>query len=447
MGDTPYQPLTGDPDVLKTKATHYLAIADAIKRSVVTLNKIHDDTDGQVSEAVDAMRDMAHDVSNDINKAHDRYEKTAQALLTYSGKLREAQSDATTAISNINAKQTAYDHAHTAAHKANENVENASDDDKSSAKSKAKTAAGNLSDAQTALDNAHGAWHDAVDKKNTAAQAAIKMIVDVVDHHNNGLKNPSWWDKFVSIVEKIGDIAGVLAIFLSWVPVLGEVLLVIAAVAAIVKLVDSVVKVATGEGTWLGVLGAAVGCVLTLFGGRIFTFLGKAARIKGLARVPKMVGGVRNEANAMLKAQIGKRLMKSATKDLFKLPTRADFTLRSMWTKALASGGEERAAYKALFTGGADKLKALRTLAGVDNNVLKAVQHDISHHEFNALTSLAAFHQLQSLWNKGADIVNVPSSIHDIITGDDGKTAPDANITHRLVDLADKYTPTFKSYN
>lgn len=449
MGDTPYQPLTGDPDVLKSKATHYLAIADAIQRSVVTLNKIHDDTDGQVSQAVDSMRGMTHDVASDINKAHDRYQKTSEALLTYAAALRAAQDDATTAITHIEAKQSAADAAHSKATTAQQ----AADDAKGDAAKSANKAASNAKDAATSADQelaaAHQEWHDAVDKKNTAAQAAIKKIVDVVDHHNNGLKNPSWWDKFVSIVEKIGDIAGVLAIFLSWVPVLGEVLIVIAAVASIVKLIDSVVKFANGEGTFLDVLGSAVGCVLTLFGGRIFTFLGKAARIRSLTRAPQMIANARNDANAALRLRAGNTMMKNAVGDLFKVPrfsTRADF-LNAVRTTFTHSAAEQRAAYKALFTGSTSRLDALGKLAGVNKAVWRAARDDLANGYKDPVAAAAVFNQVQSLWNKGAGIVNVPSSVKNIFTGDTGKTVPDLNLTDLAVKGLDKVAPTYKSYN
>jgi hypothetical protein len=448
MSDTEYQPLKGDPDVLKAKAEHYASIADAIQRSVTTLHKIHD-VDDMKSKATEALKDSSDDVANDINKAHDRYSKTAAALITYSGVLREAQDDATTAISHINAKESA---AHTA-HQTATTQQQAADDAQPTDKSTATTAATKAHDAAQAADGelaaAHKEWHDALDKKNAGAQAAIKAIVDVVDHHNNGLKNPGFWDKLVSVIEKIGDIAGVLAIFLSWVPILGQVLLVIAAIASIVKLIDSIVKFANGEGTFLDILGAAVGAVLTLFGGRIFTFLGKAARIRSLTRAPQMIANARTDANAALRLRAGSTMMKNATKDLFKVPSYAS---RSAYLTAVKesftkSGAAERAAYKTLFQGGGSRLNALGEVAGVDKAVLRAVRDDVANGYKDPVAAAALFNQAQSLYNKGAGLVNVPGDVEKIFGNGDGGPAPKLNLTNIGVDVGNKVAPSFKSYN
>src|SRR5690606_41834779 len=50
---------------------------------------------------------------------------------------------------------------------------------------------------------------------------------------------------------KVGcDIAAVLSIFLAWVPILGQVLLVLAAIGAIIAIVDAAIKFANGEGSF-----------------------------------------------------------------------------------------------------------------------------------------------------------------------------------------------------
>ncbi|MHA7985452.1 putative T7SS-secreted protein [Rathayibacter sp. CAU 1779] len=448
MGDTEYQPLTGDPTLLETKAAHYAEIADAIRRSVTTLHKIHD-VDDMKSEAVDALTKSGDSVADDIDKAHDRYSKTAAALKTYAVGLREAQSDAETAITHINAKQTAADTAHRHATNTQQTADSATDDTKSDAQTAAGKAKDAAQHADAELRAAHQEWHNALDKKNAAAQVAIKAIVDVVDHHNNGLKNPSWWDKLVKVIEKIGDIAGVLAIFLSWVPILGQVLIVIAAVASIVKLVDSIVKFANGEGTFLDILGASVSCVLTLFGGRIFTFLGKAARIRSLTRAPRLLAGMRTEAAAAQRMRLGNTMMKNAVKDLFKVPryaTRADF-VDAVKLSFTHSGEAERAAYQALFTGSSSRLKALGEIAGVKNSVVHAIRDDITHGYKDPLAAVAAFQQVTSLYNKAAGIVNVPSNVRNIFTDGTGTTAPSISLHDGAVSLGDKAIPTYKSYN
>jgi hypothetical protein len=451
VSDTAFQPLTGDPGVLEAKARHYQSIGEAIQRSVKELDKIHD-LDGYKSQAVSKLQEMSKDTAEDIGKAKDRYAKTAAALLAYAGELREAQDDAEKAIVLIDQKQSAADAAHKAATTAHTDAQSAKPEDASTANKAASKADDAAHDASAALQAAHQAWYDARDKKNRAAEKAVNAIVDVVDHHNNGLKNPGFWDKVMDVISTIGDIAGVLAIFLAWVPILGQVLVVIALVASIIKLVDAVVKFATGEGSFLDIVGAAVGVALSLFGGRIFTFLGKAARIKALARVPRMVGGVHTSPNAILKMQIGKRLMKSATKKLFEKPLN-DVNPIKIWQAAGESAAGQRAAYRALMTDGADKAKAMKELLGIDQNVLRAVSHDVGARELNPLTVVAAYHQGSALINKGIDLVNVPGKVDEIANKFDGGNhtdlpkIPSVDLQKFVLGKADQYVPTYKSNN
>ncbi|MFP3513504.1 hypothetical protein SB775_28845, partial [Peribacillus sp. SIMBA_075] len=90
------------------------SIGEAIQRSVKELDKIHD-MSGYRSQAVSKLQEMSKDTADDIGKAKDRYSKTAAALLTYAGELREAQDDADKAIALIQQKQGEADAAHKAA--------------------------------------------------------------------------------------------------------------------------------------------------------------------------------------------------------------------------------------------------------------------------------------------------------------------------------------------
>ncbi|WP_348788689.1 putative T7SS-secreted protein [Leifsonia sp. NPDC080035] len=453
MSDKEFQPLTGDPDLLETKAKHYQAIGEAIQRASKELNKIHD-VDGYKSQAVDKLKEMSKDTADDISKAKDRYAKTASALIAYAASLREAKDDADKAIALINSKQADADAAKTAAKTAHTDAQNAKPDDASTAKKSADDADDAARDANAALQAAHQAWYDAKDKKDGAARKAVDAIVDVVDHHNNGLKNPGFWDKVMDVISTIGDIAGVLAIFFSWVPILGQVLVVIALVASVIKLVDAVVKYAKGEGSILGIVGAAVGVALSLFGGRIFAFLGKAARVKSLARVPKLAAGAQRTSQDALKLRIADRLMTSARSKLFQKPL-DDVNPVKIWQAAGESAAGQREAYRALVTDGADKMKAMRTLLGIDKNMTSAVIHDARDLQWrNPLTAVVAYHQGSALYNKAAGLANVPNSIDTLVNKFSGGPAhsdapklPSVDLTKFAVDHADRYTPTYKSNN
>jgi len=311
VSDSPYRPLEGDPDELIAKARHYQEIGNAIARSANTLKAIGEQHD-MTSKAVDALRDTSKSVGEDIDKARERYQKTAEALLTYGAELRKAQDKANTAISLITTRQGEADAAHTAATKANGAVSSATSADKSDAQTAATKAQTAATEADGALQKAQQQWQDALTDKNNAAAAAITAIVDVVDKHNNGLKD-SWWDDWgsalFSIIKTICDWAGVLAIFLSWVPILGQVLLVLAAVGAVLDLVDSIVKVVNGEGSWGDVLLAAVGAVLTLAGGKLIELAAKGAKgmvvLKGAEALRAEGKNVRVEMKVLQNAKWG----------------------------------------------------------------------------------------------------------------------------------------------
>jgi len=287
VADVEYQPLTGDPDLLARKAAHYRSVAAEIARSVQTLTKIQGEQ--MTSHAVDKLKESAGDVADDITKAYDRYDKTAQALATYAGELRGAQDDALAAIAKIAEKQNEADAANRAASSAQTAADTASDDQKSDAQKTAQQAQSAADEASAALTAAQNLWHAAVERKTTAAKAAARAIDDVVNGKgNHGLKD-SWWNnwgsKLYDLVKQVCKWAGILSIFLGWVPILGQVLLALAAVGAVIDLVDSVVAAIAGNGSILGVVMAVVGVAAAFVGGAAFARLAKGLKDATFLRV------------------------------------------------------------------------------------------------------------------------------------------------------------------
>lgn len=280
MSDHEYAPLTGNEMLLRSKALHYGEIANAIARSVNTLKKISV-VEGMKSAAIDAIRGKAGDVAQDIDKAKERYSVTSSALVTYSHALKDAQDAARTAIAHIGDKQSAVESAQRTAAQTKHAADSAEPDD-----AEAKKAAINAHDdaqaASASLGAAHEEWREALSIKNVAADAAISAIVQVVDgKKNSGLKDDwldDWGATLFETFKVICDWAGILSIFLAWVPILGQILLVLAAIGAVITLIESIVKAISGNGSLWDVAGAAVGAVLTLFGGKIFAAAAKELR-------------------------------------------------------------------------------------------------------------------------------------------------------------------------
>ena len=286
MADTPFQPLSGNWRTVKNKAERYADIADAIARSVATLEAIKDADKGK-SEAIAQLKDGAENVARDIGKAQQRYELTADVLLVYSGALNEADGDADAAISTLATAQSEASTASWNLQNANEAAEEAGADPVASQLA-IDTRQDTYDDAVLAVQNAQQAWYDARDKKVTAAETAEAGIDDVVNGEVGNQLNDSWWDDIgnvLDVIKLICQIAGVLAIFLSWVPILGQILVVLALVGALITLVDSIVKLTRGEGSWADVAFAVVGVALSLIGGKALSWLGKLTKFKGFSTV------------------------------------------------------------------------------------------------------------------------------------------------------------------
>ncbi len=329
MTDYPYNRLKGDPDLLASKARHYASIADAISRSVHALDSVADE-DTMKSQSLEKIRETARKVKDDIAKAQDRYRVTADALSEYSGLLRTAQDDAVTAIAEIEEKQGAANTARSTATRAEYAVAFAPETEAATAQTSATQAADAADAADAALRSAHQKWENAKADKDRAAEAARGKINGVVNGEGNKGLNDGWWDNWgatlFQILKTICDIAGVLAIFLAWVPILGQILLVLAAIGAIITLVEAIVKVATGQGTWGDVILAAVGAVLTLFGGKIFAMAAKTFKASIIVKSGlktssslRALQGVKSGQKFMTAKQAQKILNKPIT-DAFKQP-------------------------------------------------------------------------------------------------------------------------------
>ena len=123
-------------------------------------------------------------------------------------------------------------------------------------------------DAQVAAQRQIAA--QAVADHEAAANRAMERIRQATSQ--DGLKD-SWWDDWgakitaiiADVAQWVATIAGVLAMLLCWVPVLGQALLAIAAIAGIVAAVANILLAATGERSWTEALisigFAVLGCV------------------------------------------------------------------------------------------------------------------------------------------------------------------------------------------
>lgn len=267
-------PVPGDPDVVAQGGRDYLAVADAIVGAKRKLDGI--DLDGQISEAVDQLLEKTGDVSSDIGKAEARYRAAGQALSAYAPVLRNAQDDSAGALYRASSALQASDSANSDRQYYLRLAQDETDPASQLQYTNLATrSADDADDANAALSAARAQIDSAVATRDAAAQHAISQIQDITSH--DGLKD-SWWDNWgKELLEKITDIAGIvagiagmLALCVAWIPVVGQVLaaalLVVTAVAAIVNAIGNTVLAATGDRTWGQAIASIIGAALCCLG-------------------------------------------------------------------------------------------------------------------------------------------------------------------------------------
>ncbi|MCP2267514.1 hypothetical protein ACFQHV_20785 [Promicromonospora thailandica] len=320
MSDKQWEELDGEPGTVEAKGRKYTELAEAIARSVTTLQQIVDDTN-TTAKSMDKTRKLAGEVREDIDKARQRYSYTGEALTTYGASLRTAKNEADPAAQRLRTLRANLESAQATAQSADSAVDDlptdASDADKSDAQ-RAQTNANNaVSDLQTQITQAESDWNSGHNDKNTAARSAISKIEEVVSGDKvNGLED-SGWDKFKNFVKGaykifkiICDVAGILAIFLSWVPILGQVLMVLAAIGSIIAIIENIVKFARGEiGFGAMLLGVGLG-VMGLFGGKAIGSVAKYAKARSVVKTAATM------SNRAAKVKFGNALLKSSRKTL-----------------------------------------------------------------------------------------------------------------------------------
>ncbi|MFI6428355.1 hypothetical protein [Promicromonospora sp. NPDC050880] len=319
MSDRQWEELDGEPGTVEAKGRKYTELAEAIARSVTTLQQIVDDTN-TTAKSMDKTRKLAGDVREDIEKARQRYSYTGEALSAYGASLRAAKNEADPAAARLRTLRADLETAQATARNAESGVDDLPDDASDADKADAQRAQTNantaVADLQREITNAEAEWNSGHGDKDTAARSAISKIEEVVSGDKvNGLED-SRWDKFkdwaagaLKVIKIICDVAGILAIFLSWVPILGQVLLVLAAIGSIIAIVENIVKIAREGFSWGAVLGIGLG-VMGLFGGKAIGSLAKYAKARSVVQTAGRM------SNSAAKAKFGTALLKSSRKTL-----------------------------------------------------------------------------------------------------------------------------------
>ncbi|GAA2039763.1 hypothetical protein GCM10009757_00970 [Streptomyces cheonanensis] len=261
-------PVPGDPEEVATLGRELRQMADAIQQQAGEIEALAS-VENWNSPTAEEFRDKADGVSDRLRKAFDRYDTAARALGTevkdygedfehseYASELHRAQLKADRALSEAEDADQDLRNATNALDALDDDVED-DDPDKTRLEGNQETAENALSSARTLVETAKQIHEDAAN----AAAGAIREVIN-----NDGMKD-SWWDKFrTNVLPDIGTWAGriaaalgVAALLFGWVPVIGQIITILAITASVVSLFNSVVQYAYGDGSLLDVVLDTIG--------------------------------------------------------------------------------------------------------------------------------------------------------------------------------------------
>ncbi|MDT0345946.1 AAA family ATPase [Streptomyces litchfieldiae] len=274
-------PVPGDWELVQEAAARYRRTADSIQRAQTLLTEVTSGSDGWEGKSGEAFRDKAAELSDNVFRAYGRYDATANALAEYWPRFQEAQDE------SLRLRTQALE-AHDEITR-RERLAEASESEDSETHDDHEANLQNLEAAQAELNRLRNRLAQVVEDKDVAAQRAADAIGDFIG--DDGLED-GWgdrWDSFCSglsqavallgeIAGQVAMIAGILALCLAWVPVLGQALAAVALIATAISLAANLYN-----GNWNGVVWDAIG--LATFGvGRVASAMTRAARAKGLMR-------------------------------------------------------------------------------------------------------------------------------------------------------------------
>lgn len=292
-------PTPGDPVLVLSGGRDYLEVADSIHDAAAAMGRL--DVDGTVSQAVDALMATKEDTVSEIRRAHGRYVAAGEALVDYAHSLERVQAETLAALERARQGQEQSSSASGTQARFEDLADGATDEEqRREYQQQADRARSDANDAAATIASARNAVESAVSDRDRAAQDAIARIEDITSSDD---LDDGWWDNWGSkvvaaiadVAEMVSTIAGVLAVVVAFIPVVGQALagalLVVAAVAALVSALANITLAATGERSWaeagIAIAGAALSVVGLGAAARVATGLSKTAMKQGLSQGAK----------------------------------------------------------------------------------------------------------------------------------------------------------------
>ncbi|QKW06515.1 hypothetical protein HUT18_08970 [Streptomyces sp. NA04227] len=389
-------PTPGDPYEVSLQGKRYKKFVEDISTALSGMRSASKDSvlEEAAGKAIAEFKERIGKLPGQLQKLHDSYDIVSGALLTYAGKLEQAQTTADHALAkarilrgDLSRAQSRLDSATTEANRAKSAQDKLKDPAVGSAEppepEKVRKAASNARHAneheksmQSQVDSLHAQLAELKTKAEGAGKdqddAADKLVHELHDASDAGIQNKKWYEKVgdwlakawkvIVIAAKIFvAIAGIVLLFVGG-PLVWFVL-----AAALIVLADTIAKFAQGKAGWGDLLFAALDCV---------PVLGKLAM---LAKAGKLMKGF-NMALKVRKAEIAfARVIKVWR-------TGADFKGLSKVALTFAKG-ELKTTLKDALNGGWSEVKK-NALANLTGNVIGAGTGSLVSKGFGKLPKL-----------------------------------------------------------
>ena len=310
--DLSRDPTPGDPYDIRSLARSVQSVAEDAEQASRDVRALAGDGAvlSWIGLAGDVFRGALDDFPGQLDKLADSYAQCSSALSVFAGELDGAQDQADRALvqgraarADLESLQGQLAAARGAASSAGSTADALSrppaagapppDPDQvraatrnaQAANARVSALSGSLGDAQDRLDAAKRLARQAEDLRNDAGDRAKSRLHDASDA---GIEPNSWWEDFKSTAAKVWDVT--ITVAKIAVAVLGIVVLIIGGPLAwvvvglsVLILADALMKVASGEGSWLDVAVAALGLIPGTKGLTSLGALKGAWMLKGIA--------------------------------------------------------------------------------------------------------------------------------------------------------------------
>lgn len=272
----PIEVVEGDADEVSTRGQQITDLGNDMAASWRLISRLVDDGADMEGDAVEKIREIAGEVSKDLDKASALYLAVGPHISQYGTDLESAKNAMGPLVTSLEQLWREYYQLSRDADSAEGAVPWRKPDDDADQEDKDAydTASENAQDARGAAtakkadwDEAAGRYDDEWDDWHTAFTNASTRIKEGV----SGKIEDSWKDDMKGLLDFLADVLAVAGIVLAVLAIVigGPIIGALAAIVAIATLVVQIAKFAVGDGDWLDLTFAIIGIV---------PFIGPAAK-------------------------------------------------------------------------------------------------------------------------------------------------------------------------